>query len=165
MTADTDDSDLLRRCERFIFGAADLLDARDFESWLELFDDDGTYWLPVDISRTEPHGGLNLIFDDRRRLEDRIWRLRSGNAHTEEPPSRTVHYITNLRLTGESTNDGYIDVAGNMVVVRARLGETREFHARVSWSLRDTGDSFRIRRHRIDLIDADEPLPALTFLL
>jgi len=155
---------LLCRCRDFVFTEAALLDAGDFEAWLALFDDECAYWLPIDTSRTEPHGGLNLIFDDRRRLEDRISRLRSGSQHTEDPPSRTVHLIGNLRLT-DAQDQSAIELDGTMVVAQQRLGVKREFHARVVWLLREDGTSFRIRQKRIDLIDADQPLPALTFLL
>lgn len=157
--------ELLARCQKFVFEEAALLDAGELESWLGLFDDECAYWLPIDTTRDEPHGGLNLIFDDRRRLEDRIWRLRSGNAHTEEPPSRTVHIITNLRLIEPDPSAGIVELRGTMVVMRSRLGERVDFPARVSWLLRSLGDTFRIRQKRIDLLDADQPMPALTFLL
>ena len=36
---------------------------------------------------------------------------------------------------------------------------------RVAWVLRTAGSQFAIRTKRIDLVDADQALPALTFLL
>jgi hypothetical protein len=39
------------------------------------------------------------------------------------------------------------------------------FHGRVVWALRRAGEGFRITVKRIDLLNADQPLPPLTFLL
>src|SRR4030081_318458 len=115
-----DDVELLLRCERFVYEEAELLDRGDFEAWLNLLADDAVYWLPVDTSRHEPRGGLNLIYDDRHRLEDRIRRLRSGFSHTEEPLSRTSHLLGNLRLieaAEAATIAGWLPRAGGDVVV------------------------------------------------
>jgi 3-phenylpropionate/cinnamic acid dioxygenase small subunit len=166
---------LLARCERFVYDEAELLDHGDFEAWLDLFTDDAIYWLPVDTSRQEPRGGLNLIYDDRRRLEDRVRRLRSGFSHTEEPLSRTSHLLGNVRLieAAESASiagwlrlgDGDLVVGARMVVARTRPGRSDLFHGRVVWVLCDSDRRLAIRTKRIDLVDADQPLPALTFLL
>src|SRR5436190_16333346 len=94
----TADSELLGRCAGFVYDEVDLLDEQRFAEWLELFADEAVYWLPLDTRRTEPRRGLNLIFDDRARLCDRVGRLQSGFSHTEEPISRTSHLVGNLRL-------------------------------------------------------------------
>jgi 3-phenylpropionate/cinnamic acid dioxygenase small subunit len=171
----SEDLDLVRRCERFVYDEAELLDRGEFEAWLDLFTEDAVYWLPVDTSRHEPRGGLNLIYDDRRRLEDRIRRLRSGLSHTEDPLSRTSHLIGNVRLinTGEATtvtgwvpaHDGDVAVSARLAVSRMRRGHTDTFQGRVAWVLQRSEGGFAIRAKRIDLLDADQPLPSLTFLL
>jgi hypothetical protein len=52
-----------------------------------------------------------------------------------------------------------------MVVARTRRERTDVFHGRAAWVLCDSGSQLAIRTKRIDLVDADQPLPALTFLL
>jgi hypothetical protein len=52
-----------------------------------------------------------------------------------------------------------------MAARRARQETVDEFHARIMWILRETGDSFGIVMKRIDLLSAQHPLPVLTFLL
>jgi benzoate/toluate 1,2-dioxygenase beta subunit len=171
----SDHSELGLRCERFVYDEAELLDRGDFQGWLDLFTDDAVYWLPVDTSRQEPRGGLNLIYDDRHRLEDRIGRLRSGLSHTEDPISRTSHLIGNVRLIDTNEAAAFISwvpldrndavVSARMVVGRIRRGRTDVFHGRVVWVLQCSGSRFAIRVKRVDLLDADQPLPSLTFLL
>jgi 3-phenylpropionate/cinnamic acid dioxygenase small subunit len=168
-------NELLLRCERFVYDEAELLDRGEFEAWLDLFTDDAVYWLPIDTSRREPREGLNLIYDDRRRLEDRIRRLRSGLSHTEDPLSRTSHLLGNVRLIDapeavslagwRPLGDGDLVVGARMVVARTRRERTDVFHGRAAWVLCDSGSQLAIRTKRIDLVDADQPLPALTFLL
>jgi benzoate/toluate 1,2-dioxygenase beta subunit len=169
------EGDLLRRCEQFVYHEADLLDNGDFEAWLDLFDAEATYWLPMDASRHEPRGGLNLIYDDRRRLEDRLRRLRSGFSHTEDPLSRTSHVVGNLHLVGRAAlasiaswielDDDDVAVAGRAIIARSRRGTTDVFHGRVAWVLRCGEGALAIRLKRIDILGADQPLPPLTFLL
>ena len=56
-------------------------------------------------------------------------------------------------------------MAARCVIGRARQGRIDTFHARVRWVLRDSGDSLLIVMKRIDLLNAQDPLPVLTFLL
>ena len=43
------------------------------------------------------------MFDDRRRLEDRVYRLRTGFAWSQAPASRTVRLITNVEVFATAT--------------------------------------------------------------
>lgn len=167
--------ELLRRCERFVFDEAELLDRGELDQWLALFAEDCVYWLPMGADRREPRGALNLIYDDRRRLEDRVARLQSGFSHTEEPMSLTSHVIGNVRVLNVVEALTAVDflqpgpddliVSARTIISRLRSHMTDVFAARVEWLLRPTEDGFSIRMKRTDLLHRDEPLPALTFVL
>ena len=45
------------------------------------------------------------MFDDRRRLEDRVYRLRTGFAWSQAPASRTVRLITNVEVFATDRDD------------------------------------------------------------
>jgi len=69
-------------------------------------------------------------------------------------------------VTDETPRRGqYRQWAALIVARRARQETVDEFHARIMWILRETGDSFGIVMKRIDLLSAQHPLPVLTFLL
>jgi hypothetical protein len=51
------------------------------------------------------------------------------------------------------------------VIGRARQGRVDTFHARVGWVLRESGGDLRIAMKRVDLLNARDPLPVLTFLM
>lgn len=169
--ADTVDGGLL---QQFIYDEAALLDEDRLEEWLDLFTDDAIYWVPIDVDSPSPRIGLNLIYDDRRRLNDRIQRFRSGLSHSEDPPSRSMRLIGNVRLGGEAARlavSGAAELADNDLVVGAQCLVTRvrptaveTYHARLTFVIRVT-DRLRLRMKRIDLVHATHPMPTLTFLL
>lgn len=166
---------LLRRYSAFVYEEAELLDSMDFDRWLDLFDEDSIYWLPVDPAATSPLDTLNLVYDDRARLADRVSRFRSGFSFSETPASRTSHLLANLRLVGaeeaaRTTTErplqlGEVVLAGRGTIARLRRSAVDTFHARLSWVLRPAPGSFTIVMKRIDLLQSQEPLPLLTFLL
>lgn len=165
----TQDSErsVLSACTEFLLDEADRLDARRLAEWTDLFAEDAVYWLPMDPNQVSPGDGLNLIYDDRPRLLDRVSRLTSGLAFSEEPHSATSHTLSPPRLLpgGQAQPADEHALTARCVIGRARQGRVDTFHAQMRWVLRDTGDSLRIVMKRIDLLNAADPLPVLTFLL
>jgi benzoate/toluate 1,2-dioxygenase beta subunit len=167
--------ELLERCAQFVYAEAEHLDALELDQWLAMFDAECIYWLPMLPGQSDAADHLNLVYDDRSRLEDRVSRLRSGFSFAEEPGSRTSHLISNVRLldpneaaraAGEHPLEtGDVAVAARCIVGRARQGVVQQFHGRTVWVLRPSGDTFAIRLKRIDLLNANDPMTLLTFLL
>ena len=81
---------LLPEVHELLAREAHLLDDRDYEGWLRLFTEDCLYWMPVDPTSEDGALRLNVFYDDRAKMEDRITRLDSGSAYTEEPISLTA---------------------------------------------------------------------------
>jgi benzoate/toluate 1,2-dioxygenase subunit beta len=159
----------------FLLDEAELLDGRRLDEWAHLFAGDGVYWVPMNPDQASPGDGLNIIYDDRPRLLDRVSRLGSGLAFSDEPHSATSHTLSPLRLLdgqraqdaagGRALRPGEHAVAARCVIGRARQGSVDTFHARIRWVLRAAEDSLLIVMKRIDLLNAQDPLPVLTFLL
>jgi 3-phenylpropionate/cinnamic acid dioxygenase small subunit len=72
------------------------LDEGRFDDWLALFAAECVYWVPGTAGGGDPRREVAVSFDDRRRLEDRIFRLRTGSAWSQTPASRTVHLVSNV---------------------------------------------------------------------
>jgi phthalate 3,4-dioxygenase subunit beta len=113
---------------QFLVEEAALLDAGDYEGWLGLLADDIRYLMPVRVT-TARGAGFDALSDmghfdeDLYALRKRVQRLATDHAWTEDPPSRTRHYITNVRTFAAEA--GMLAVESAMLLFRSR-GDTRE---------------------------------------
>lgn len=144
--------------EQFFYMEAGLLDDRRLEEWLALVTEDIHYWMPirrtttareVDREFTEP-GGMAFFDDDLRTLTLRVERLGVGRAWAEDPPSRTRHLITNVRLLGLEGEE--IQTTCNFQLYRTRLNsEEDSWIGRREDLLRRVDGGLRLARRHIFL--------------
>jgi 3-phenylpropionate/cinnamic acid dioxygenase small subunit len=148
----------------FLYTEARLLDEHDYDRWLELWDDDGLYWVPADRA-TDPDRQVSIICDNRQRLAMRVAQLQTGYRHAQLPQSRTQHFVTNVEVS-ESRPDGLIVVHSSYLVFEARFGEVQQWAGRATHELLQGADgALRILRKTVTLINNDLPLTSLAFLL
>jgi 3-phenylpropionate/cinnamic acid dioxygenase small subunit len=83
---------------RLLEREARLLDQLRYDDWLALYAPECVYWVPSTPNAGDPRREIAIMFDDRRRLEDRVYRLRTGFAWSQAPASRTVRLITNVEV-------------------------------------------------------------------
>ena len=84
---------------------ARLLDQLRYEDWLAMYAAECIYWVPSTPNAGDPRREISVMFDDRRRLEDRVYRLRTGFAWSQAPASRTVRLITNVEVFSTARDD------------------------------------------------------------
>ena len=113
--------------ERFYYDEAALLDAHRYEEWLALFAEDAFYFMPLRRTRmqreldkefTQP-GEMAFFDDNKAQLQGRVNKLLTGRSWSEDPPSRTRHMITNVRVLEDT--GGELTVASNFHLYRTRL--------------------------------------------
>jgi ethylbenzene dioxygenase subunit beta len=141
--------------EAFIVREARLLDERRFATWLELFAEDGVYWVPTRPDQSSPQEGLSLFYEPRALLAMRVERLGRPDMHAQAPHSRTVHHVSAIEVTGA------LEVRSSLIVGEWRAGESRWFGGRVLHRLRRERQDLRIVLKRVDLIDSEAPHRAL----
>ncbi|WP_408899886.1 3-phenylpropionate/cinnamic acid dioxygenase subunit beta (plasmid) [Nocardioides sp. R1-1] len=100
------DRDVHFEVEQFYYEEADLLDEGRYVDWLEMLADDLDYWMPTRTNRLRRQQALSIaargeaaFYDETK--DSLAWRIRrfdSGMAWAEDPPSRTRHLITNVRV-------------------------------------------------------------------
>ncbi len=83
---------------RLLEREARLLDQLRYDEWLAMYAPECIYWVPSTPAGGDPRREIAVMFDDRRRLEDRIFRMRTGFAWSQAPASRTVRLITNVEV-------------------------------------------------------------------
>ncbi len=111
----------------FLMHEAEVLDGHHERDWLELLTDDVEYLMPVRVNREKGEGrGFSeeaFYFEETRgSLELRVRRFETEFAWAEDPPSRTRHFVTNIRVApGEEENE--IAVKSNLLLYRTRGSE------------------------------------------
>jgi 3-phenylpropionate/cinnamic acid dioxygenase small subunit len=162
---------------QFLVEEAALLDAADYAGWLGLLCDDIRYLMPVRVT-TARGAGFDTLADmghfdeDLYALRKRVQRLATDHAWTEDPPSRTRHFVTNVRtfrgsgfpgsafpgsaFPGSAFPNGGVEfrVESAVLLFRSR-GDTREadlVSAGRTDVLRETAAGLRLARREI-LVD------------
>ena len=134
--------------EDFLFHEADLLERWRLDDWHELFLSDGRYEIPaLDDPQGDPESSQFFVADDAELLAARITRLKSRNAHAENPPSRTHRLISNVTVD-KGPDDSSVSVSASFIVHRLRDGQIDVFpgwyrHVVVPT---EAGPRFRLRR-------------------
>lgn len=144
--------------ETFYTHEAALLDHQRFEEWVDLFTDDTSYFMP--IRRTVPRRNLSREFtqpgemaffdDDKATLVGRVQKLGTGTAWAEDPPSRTRHLVTNVRIVEDSGTELTVETCFHLYRTRLK-SEIDEWIGRREDVLRRTEGGFRIARRHIYL--------------
>lgn len=150
--------------EEFLYHEAMLLDARRFEEWEALFTDDGYYWVPMRVEQDNPLTEVSIFYDDKRMIRTRIERLRHPRIHVQDPPSRTCHLVTNVRVEKLDSNDSAV-VHSNILVHEYRLGEQRTFAGQSIHALKQINGVWRISRKRVDLINSESVFNAIAIII
>jgi benzoate/toluate 1,2-dioxygenase beta subunit len=147
--------------EQFLIHEAGLLDSRRFRDWMELFADDGTYWVPAVPDQESPFDQASLFYDDRDLMKTRVDRLEHPRIHVQTPPSRTAHLVGNAILEEADEAKGEYVAGSTVIMVEYRDETQRVFAGRQRHRLRREGDSFRIVQKRVDLINCDSAFEAM----
>ncbi|HEX5254333.1 MAG TPA: 3-phenylpropionate/cinnamic acid dioxygenase subunit beta [Mycobacterium sp.] len=108
----------------FLVEEAYLLDAQDYETWLDTLTSDIHYVMPVKVTTALGAGfdtspGMAHFDENKYSLSRRVARFLTEHAWTEDPPSRLRHYVTNVR-TFASEDDDHLIVESAELLFRSR---------------------------------------------
>lgn len=141
--------------EQFLYAEAALLDARRYRDWLALMADDVEYWMPVrrtvtsaDIERefTKP-GEVAYFDDDRAYLEMRVRKLEAGSAWSEDPPSRSRHFVSNVRILEAEGDEVTVEACFHVYRTRLERDVDQWVGRRVDVVRRSGGGFLLVKRH------------------
>lgn len=152
-----------QQVEWFIYNEAQLMDEHRYDEWLALWSDDALYWVPSGRDEIDPKREISLVYDDRVRLQVRIARLKSGFAHAQEPKSRMRRVVSNIVI--EETENGELLVQSNFLLAELRRGKQDIFAGRTIHRLRPYNGSFKLVSKKVLLVNNDEHIDNLTFLI
>ena len=149
--------------QRLLAQEARLLDEHRFEEWLELFTAECLYWVASNWPPENPVRDVSITLDDRRRLEDRIVRYRTGHAFSQLPLSRTTRTLGHPECW-------WIEGRGAVIartcfhISELRRGEVNSYAGYYEHVIADAGRRPRIDEKRVNLLVADQPVKNISFL-
>jgi 3-phenylpropionate/cinnamic acid dioxygenase small subunit len=152
-----------QQVEKFLYCEAQLMDEHRYDEWLALWSEDALYWVPAGRDDIDPKREISLIYDDSVRLQLRVARLKSGFALAQEPKSRMRRLVSNIVI--EETANGELETASNFLLAELRRGKQDIFAGRTLHRLRPHGDSFKMVIKKVLLVNNDEYIDNLTFLI
>lgn len=138
----------------FLYKEARLLDDRDWDAWLDLYDEQCTFWMPAwddDGELTEdPQSEISLIYYARRAgLEDRVFRIRTERSSATIPDTRTSHNISNVEILEQA--GGVIKLRFNWYTMSVRYNHTDHFCGTSFYTLDVSGASPIIKDKKVVL--------------
>ncbi len=149
---------------RLVEREARLLDQFRYEDWLAMYAAECVYWVPSTPHAGDPRREIAVMFDDRRRLEDRIYRLRTGFAWSQAPQSRTVRLITNVEVFATAREDARM-LRSNFLISEFWDKETRTLSGWAGHRVVRSGASWKIAAKQVNLLECDQAIRNLSIVL
>jgi benzoate/toluate 1,2-dioxygenase beta subunit len=152
------------QCRVLLEREARLLDQQRYEEWLGLYAAECMVWVPTAAQPGDPRREVSVFFDDRARLEDRIFRLGTGAAWSQVPPSRTVRFVSNVEAF-RTEERMVLMVRSNFLLSELRAGESRLLSGWCGHRLRRRQVGWEIEAKQVNLLERDQPLrnPSILF--
>jgi 3-phenylpropionate/cinnamic acid dioxygenase small subunit len=149
---------------RLLEREARLLDQLRYEDWLAMYAAECIYWVPSTPTAGDPRREISVMFDDRRRLEDRVYRLRTGFAWSQAPASRTVRLVTNVEVFATGHDDTRM-LRSNFLISEFWGDETRVLTGWAGHRVMRGGEGWKIQAKQVNLIECDQSIrnPSIIF--
>ena len=145
--------DLHREVEQFLCLQAELLDAKRWQEWIDLFSADGIYWMPVAPEQTEWESSPSIFIEDTSLMEIRKGRISHPNAWSQAPQWETSHLVSHVAI--ESNAGGAVRVRSRFHMMELRRDVIRHFGGTYRHSLvRDAAGALKIALQRVDLFNS-----------
>jgi 3-phenylpropionate/cinnamic acid dioxygenase small subunit len=145
------DAKVRDQCRMLLEREARLLDQARYDEWLGMYTPQCAYWVPATPTGGDPRREVAVMFDDRRRLEDRVYRLKTGYAWSQAPASRTVRLVSNVEVFARGAD---LMVRSNFLISEFRSGESRILSGWCAHRL----TAGKIAVKQVNLIDCDQNL-------
>lgn len=153
----------LQEAMEFIWREADLLDRHDYEPWLALWTEEGRYVIPIDRNNPDTEATLNVAYDDATMRAARVKRLSSGSAMSAAPAARTVRTVS--RFVPTLVRADMVELRCAQHLVEYKYERTRVLAADVTYRLRRRQDGLALDEKVVRLINSDEALFGIGYLL
>ena len=149
---------------RLVEHEARLLDQLRYDEWLAMYAPECVYWAPSTPNAGDPRREIAVMFDDRRRLEDRIYRIRTGFAWSQAPQSRTVRLVSNVEVFATASDDARM-LRSNFLISEFWDKETRTLTGWAGHRVVRSGGGWKIAAKQVNLLECDQAIRNLSIIL
>jgi 3-phenylpropionate/cinnamic acid dioxygenase small subunit len=139
----------------FVVREARLIDEQRFDEWLELFADDGYYWMPLEWGQTDPRLTCSLMYEDKLLLKIRAERLKGNRTFSQKPKSRCHHVLQVPQIDSRDDASCSYVTWTPMHYVETRLDEQTLYAAWATHHLTVVDSQIKIKLKRVDIINCD----------
>ncbi len=146
------DSGLLREVQVLLTQQATLLDARQWDAWMDLFTEDGVYWMPAAPEQTDWASQPSIFAEDRLLMEIRAARLLHPNAWSQAAQWATHHLLGTTLV--EAMQGETVSTYTPFQMMEVRRDKVRHFGGSYRHHLVRQDGHWKIRLQRVDLFNA-----------
>jgi benzoate/toluate 1,2-dioxygenase beta subunit len=158
MTAVIRSNEMIREIEQLLYQEASYLDRPDLDAWINLYTEDGTYWMPAIPDQEDPHMHISLFYDDRVLMEVRRRNFVHPAAASKDYSVRASHIISNIQVQELDEKSGDCTVRSNFHCFLYYRDKQTPYAGTYTHELARDGDSYKIRSKRVDIINCDATL-------
>ena len=138
--------------EQFLYRQSEFLDTKQWQAWIDLFADDGVYWMPADPAHKHWDGVPSIFAEDKNLMNVRMKRVLHPDAWSQRPLWATNHVVSNVVIEQASSDE--IAVRSRFHMMELRRDDVRHFAGAYRHQLLRRGDDFRIQLQRVDMANA-----------
>ena len=150
--------------EEFIYAEARLADDHQYDAWEALWADDGVYWVPAGHGSAEnADERISVIYDNRSRITLRVAQLKTGKRHSQDPVSNVARVISNVEIIRGDSHSA--ETRASFIAVESRIRGLTTWAGSVGHTLIRTEAGLQMSRKVVLLVNRDQPLPTLAFLI
>ncbi len=139
----------------FIYDEVRLLDDGKFSDWLNLWEPDGVYWMPLDYAQTDEKLVTSLLHEDMFMLRLRVERLNGERTFSQKPKSRCHHLIQRPNVDLLDIENGRFKTVTAMHYVETRLDEQFLLAVTAEHDLVLRDGAIKIKRKKVVLLNSD----------
>ena len=139
--------------EQFLYKQAELLDTRQWQKWIDLFTEDGIYWMPPETSYKTWEGQPAIFAEDKNLMTVRMNRVLHPDAWSQKPLWGTNHIVSNVVIDKKSSKEN-IFVKSRFHMMELRRDDIRHFAGSYLHQLLKVKSGYRIKLQRVDMTNA-----------
>jgi 3-phenylpropionate/cinnamic acid dioxygenase small subunit len=143
---------LQRDVEQFLYRQSELVDNKQWQDWIDLFTDDGVYWMPADPSHKHWDGVPSIFAEDKSLMTVRMKRVLHPDAWSQRPLWGTNHVVSNVIV--EKADGEEVHVRSRFHMMELRRDEVRHFAGSYRHHLKKAKGGYRIQLQRVDMTNA-----------